>query len=57
MSPGEIKDIVIGTLTAYYDPDMQKSNNPFCAEGLREIIYLIDINEQGRTLYHHAGEY
>jgi len=38
---------VIGTLTAYYDPEMQKSNNPFCAIGLRKdslVTLLDDIN-------------
>jgi len=42
MLPGEIRDIMIGTLTANYDPDMQKPNNPFCAEGLKGGINLID---------------
>jgi len=42
MLPGEIRDIVIGTLTAHYDPDMKKSNNPFCAEGFKASINLAD---------------
>ena len=44
MSVSETKDIVIGTLTAYYDPDEQKSNNPFCAEGLQGGITLMDLS-------------
>ena len=37
---GEPKDLMIGTLTAYYDPDMQKSNNPFCAIGFGSPVIL-----------------
>ena len=41
MTVGETKDIIIGTLTAYFDPDLQKENNPFCAIGFRHHLDLI----------------
>jgi hypothetical protein len=36
---------VIGTLIAYYDPEMEKSNNPFCAEGLKGDIIMTSDTE------------
>ena len=40
---------MIGTLIAYYDPEMQKSNNPFCAEGLFGDIILTSDTELAIT--------
>jgi len=37
---GESKNFRIGTLTAYYDPDSHKSNNPFCAIGFGYPVNL-----------------
>ena len=40
MKLGETKDIPIGKLTAYYDPEKLKENNPFCAIGFSDEIFL-----------------
>ena len=38
MSPGETKDLMIGYLTAFYDPDLKKENNPFCSWGIERTF-------------------
>lgn len=41
MNVGEIDDITIGSLISYYDHDLNKQNNPFCALGYRDFIKLL----------------
>ena len=35
-----MRDVVLGTLKVYYDPDMQLTNNRFCFLGFRSNLIL-----------------